>query len=467
MYDEKIIEDILNKISSNGASYGDVRIENSFVTLILVSNGKIEKSSTGVESGVGIRVLKDGSWGFAFGPIEKWPQVVDMAFQVNKMNSRQKRRDITLAEVKPVKDKFEGEQKKSLLDVSLEEKIQLTRDANKALEHERVAARKSIYREMIKRQVLATTEGTLIEYNVPHAMLYNASTAKKNGKMIEGVSLMGHLGGYELFDHEDPIKIARKATERAIQGLELKSVKPGKYPVVVDGNINHLFAHEACGHSAEGDFVMTAGVFRGKLGKKVASPIVDLVDDGSLMEVNGIRSFGYLKYDDEGVPSSKTYIIKEGVLNSYLTDRDSAAYFDLEPTGNARAQAYYYPQIVRMTNTFITTSKNSMKKEELLELVKNGYLLKQGTGGQTDPVKGTFNFGVLEVYRVENGEIKEQYMPTTIAGNTLDTLRKIIGISNEFENPMSSIGFCGKSMQNVPVGVTAGWMAIKSILIGG
>ncbi len=463
----EIMEKILTKLEDKNVTYGDIRIENSVSSTIRTINGQVEQSTTGIDAGLGIRVLNQGAYGFAYGPIESYDKVISMALQANKLNIKQKRQDIELAHVKIVKDSFVGEQKENLADMSFEEKIELTFEADKAMKEKAIKSRTTRYVELQRKMILGTTEGTVIEYDVPYLILIANAVAREGGQTIEGRSRIGHIGGLEILKERDPTKVGKTAVEQALSGLNAPKLKPGSYPVVLDGTINHLFAHEACGHSAEGDFVQTAGVLRGKLGKNVANSIVNLVDDGTLEEVNGQKTFGYLKYDDEGVPSKKTYIIRNGKLETYLTDRASAAHFDLEPTGNARAESYVNPQIVRMRNTYICTDdKNSMKNEELLELIGDGYFLSMGGGGQVDPIKGTFNFGVSKIFDIKNGEMGQQYKPTTLSGNTLMTLNKIIGISNTFEDPYESIGFCGKGGQSAPVGVTGGWLGIKKIVIG-
>ncbi|MHA1406556.1 MAG: TldD/PmbA family protein [Candidatus Heimdallarchaeaceae archaeon] len=463
---EEIIEKVFKSLEKKSIFYADVRIENSLMTQIKTVNGKVEESTTGIESGIGIRLLHEGAWGFAYGPIENYSDVLSMAFQANKMNLKNKKMDIKLAPVKAIKDKFVGEQKTNIKDIGFDEKIDLTLEADKAQEDQKIRSRTSFYREVLRKMTLATTEGTKIEYEVPYVMMYALSVAREEGETIEARSRIGHQGGLEIVKIRPPQIMGEEAKERALEGLKAPKVKSGRYAVVLDGTINHLFAHEAAGHSAEGDFVQTAGVLKGKLKKKVAASVVNLVDDGSMKESKGIRTFGYLKYDDEGVPGQKTYVIRNGILETYLNDRASAAHFGLKPTGNSRAQAYNVPQIVRMTNTFITPASNPMKPEELLELVKNGYLLMQGGGGQVDPIKGTFNFGVAELYEIRNGQIGQRFRPTTLAGNTLETLNKIIGVSSEMENPLDSIGFCGKDGQAAPVGVSGGWLAVKNIVVG-
>ncbi len=463
---EDLEDKVLKSIEKEKVTYADIRIENSLMTQIRTVNRKVERSTTGIESGIGIRILREGAWGFAYGPIDNYTDIIKMAVQANKLNLKHKKEDIKLAEIKIIKDNFEGKQKKKIDDVGFDEKIQMTFDADKAQEDEAIKSRTSMYREVLRRMVLATTEGTRIDYSVPYVRLGAISVAREGSETIETYCIAGHLGGLELLDVRTPQEIGEKAKERALEGIKAPKLKNGRYPAIIDGTLNHVFAHEAAGHSAEADLAENAGVLKGKLGKKVAHPNVDMIDDGRLKEVNNIVHFGNIKYDDEGVPSQRTHIIRNGILETYLHDRASAAQFDVKSTGNSRVEAYNVPQIIRMTNTFIAPAEDAMNNEELLELIKNGYLLMQAGGGQVDVIKGTFNFGVAEVYEINNGEVGQRYRPTTLAGNTLETLNKIIGISPEMGDPLISTGFCGKDGQSVPVAGTAGWLAVKNIVIG-
>jgi len=298
-------------------------------------------------------------------------------------------------------------QKKPAQDVSFEEKMKMVLDTDKLLrdEENKIKSTRSIYTDVIRRQTLATSEGTLIYEERPYTNFYLIPTARKGTDTNQGMGRAGHVGGFELFDMVDIKKRAEETVIKTIKGLEAEKIKPGKYPVVFDGSINFLFAHEAAGHSAEADFLRSAGVLRGKLNKKLSPDFVNLVDDGSLEYIPGYKSrtFGFMKYDDEGVPVERTEIIRNGVLETYLTDRTNATFFNLKPTGNCRAEYFSSQPIVRMRNTFLEASKGKdMSEEELLELVRNGALLKRGGGGQVNPVRGTFNFGVSEVYEIKN-----------------------------------------------------------------
>ena len=172
-----VVDKTLKSLENKKVTYADVRAENSLMTVIKTVNGRVEASSTGFESGIGIRILNDGAWGFAFGPVEKYDDIIDMALEANKLNLKQKKRDIKLAEVKIVEDSFEGEQKKKIEDAGFDEKIKLTLETDKVQEDEKIKTRISFYREVLRRMILATTEGTRISYAVPYVMMYAQSVA--------------------------------------------------------------------------------------------------------------------------------------------------------------------------------------------------------------------------------------------------------------------------------------------------
>ncbi|MFW9921657.1 MAG: TldD/PmbA family protein [Candidatus Thorarchaeota archaeon] len=470
--DEDLYQKIIEIAKKEHATYVDIRDEDSLYTNIQVVDGKIESSVAGSEAGIGVRVLIDGNWGFAYGSKEEYQEVVKMALDAQKTSKKLSNSKIELADVEPRKDRVIIGQKKASQNVSFEEKMKLVLDIDKNLldEDNKIKSTKTIYIDVLRRQTVATSDGTLIYEERPYTFLFMVPTAKKGTETNQSLARAGQVGGFELFDEVDVFARAEEAKNRAIKGLEAKSVKPGKYPVVLDGTLNFLFAHEAAGHSAEGDFLRTAGVLRGKLGRLIAPKFVNLVDDGTLERVPNYntRTFGFMKYDDEGVPVERTEIIKNGVLKTYLTDRASAAYFKLKPTGNCRAEYYSSFPIVRMRNTFLEAANEfALTEEEILEMIKDGLLLKKGGGGQVDPIRGTFNFGVGEVYEIKKGEIGEVRKATTLDGNTLETLNKLLGISNKMTDPSANIGFCGKDGQSAPTGTGAGWMAVKLMTVGG
>ena len=461
---DKLFEHALEK----GASYADVRLENSQYVLLETSNSKIDKMSIGVESGIGIRVLKEGSWGFAYGIASDWQNLLSLAFSSISLTNRFKKEDVSLIDVPTIKDRVDIPVQDDFRDYSIEDKTKLILEADQSMKDDIVKSREIMYRDIYQQKFFANSEGTSIHITTPYLLLYCKCTVKDaEGGTLQATSRLGHIGGMEIFKKESPQETGRRALIDALEGIKAPQIKPGKYNCVLDGAMNGLFAHEACGHSAEADFCRTAGVFRGKLNKKVAAKNVTLVDDGSLLKHNGNNFYGYIPYDDEGVKSRRVEIIVDGVLKHYMTDRATAHYWNLEATGNARAQYYSDQPIVRMRNTWLEATNDPMTTEELVEEIKDGLLLKKSSGGQVDPIRGTFNFGTDEIRLIENGEINDRRRPTTCSGNTLQTLKNIIGLNNTFDNPEHSIGHCGKGSQSVPTSIAGGWMAVKNVVIGG
>jgi TldD protein len=199
-----------------------------------------------------------------------------------------------------------------------------------------------------------------------------------------------------------------------------------------------LIAHEAIGHTVEADFVLSGSIVSTKMGKQIASNLVTLVDSGFSDIVEGAA--GTILVDDEGVTANRTEIIKNGVLKSYLHNRETAAEFEVEPTGNARAFEYSDEPLIRMRNTYIEPGDYEL--DEMIKDVDYGYLLKGPRSGQAD-ANGEFMFGAQEAYLIEKGEVGNLLKGVTISGRALDVLQTVDALSKEFSYDIGS-GYCGK-----------------------
>ncbi|MBO4355210.1 MAG: TldD/PmbA family protein, partial [Methanomicrobium sp.] len=230
----------------------------------------------------------------------------------------------------------------------------------------------------------------------------------------------------------------------------------GIMDAVLDQELAGVFAHEAVGHASEGDLVKEGvSVLKGKMGEKIGNGIVNVVDDPTLHE------FGFMPVDGEGVKPVRTEIIKNGVLNSYLHNRQTLAAVGDGDAGHARAQTGEVP-IVRMSNTFIENGDSSY--DEVIAECKNGILLKGSRGGQVDPGRGVFQFNAEYGYLIENGEIAGMVRDLSLTGDILKTLHDIALCADDRRmNP----GYCGKSGQNVPVTDGSPHLLLKNAVIGG
>ncbi|MEM1621019.1 MAG: TldD/PmbA family protein, partial [Metallosphaera sp.] len=241
-------------------------------------------------------------------------------------------------------------------------------------------------------------------------------------------------------------------------GNQLRGKVPrgGDAEVVLAPDVVGVFSHEALGHLSEADLAIN-GILGNLRGKKIAEEFVTVVDSG---KSEYPMAHGVVPYDDEGVESRDVKIVDRGIVSEFLVDRYYSAYLGERPTGNARAEDFRSPMLIRMRNTYMMPG--DWNKEELIREIKDGYLLVSPLGGQTSP-DGTFQFGIQEGYRIEKGEVTEPLRNVGISGYTLETLGRISAVSKDFG---MWPGYCGKGGQSVPVGTGGPYIKVK-VKVGG
>jgi TldD protein len=229
-------------------------------------------------------------------------------------------------------------------------------------------------------------------------------------------------------------------------------------PVVVANGCGGVLFHEAVGHPLEADAVdKEASVYRGLVGQRCASELIDGVDDATIP--NGWGSFDF---DDEGEPSRRTVLFVEGVLQGFLQDRLRAAKMGVEPTGNGRRESYASPPIVRMTNTNILPGATD--PDEIVRSTERGVYVTGLGGGQVNPATGDFVFGVSEGYLIEHGEITTPVRGANLIGRAIDVMSSVDAVGSDFD---TWEGVCGKDGQGAPVGSGSPTLRIGKITVGG
>ena len=251
-----------------------------------------------------------------------------------------------------------------------------------------------------------------------------------------------------------------EALRQALVNLDARPAPPGEMEVVLGNGWPGILLHEAVGHGLEGDFNRKgSSAFAGLVGKRVASPGVTVVDDGTL---EGRR--GSLTIDDEGTPTGRTVMIEDGILTGFIQDRMNARLMGVAPTGNGRRQSYAHAPMPRMTNTVMLPGSHS--PEEMIRSVKNGLYAVNFGGGQVDITSGKFVFATSEAYRIEDGRITTPVRGATLIGNGPDAMTKVSMIGNDMAlDP--GIGTCGKNGQGVPVGVGQPTLKMTGLTVGG
>jgi TldD protein len=421
-----------------GVEYAEARAETLFKTMLTLKEGRVEAAKQGVENGVALRVLVNGSWGFAsVGSLD--PEIltnaVTEACRMAKAASLSLKNPIKLAKVPVVEDHVRIKAKKNPAEISMEDKIKtaLAINKNTLAYDKRVKSCTIDYLDLTGTSTFTNSEGAFIEQDNLYVWSRMTASALQKGVFTFSREEIGSTAGYELFDRETPELLGEKIAKRVIEQLSAKQPKGGCFPVVLGPNVVGVFVHEAFGHLAEADLALSGGVLSGNMGKKIASELVTFYDDGTIDD-----AFGSFKYDDEGVRTKKTLLIKDGVVTGLMHNLETAQKFNTEPTGNARAEDFRVEPIIRMRNTFMAPRDHCF--EELLEGVKFGYYFKSFRGGQAN-IDGTFQVGIQEGYEIINGEVGGPVRDASISGNTLETLLKVDAVGKDFE---LDAGRCGK-----------------------
>ncbi len=450
---------ILQKALENAdVEYVDIRFEEVETNQVVYLGKELDDVSVKVRRGGGVRAFHKGGFGFAtFTFPEEAAEAVAKAVKLAKLASTGA--DEHFAPAKPVVAKILLDVPKDSRKVPLEEKVALAKHYNDILLSggEKIQSTRTMYRDEFIRHYFVSSEGSYIEEERLHTGISFSATAKDGTNVQSAYDSFGDQRGYDtVLGHEAE---AEQVVRDVLDLLKAEKVDAGVYTVVLDPKIAGVFIHEAFGHLSEADHIYRNEKLRGimKIGARFAEDFFSAVDDGS---IKGER--GYYAYDDDGVPSQKTYLIKNGVLNSHLHSRYTAYLMGEEPTGNSRAIYYNYMPIVRMSVTYIEPRDATF--EELIDIPKGLYVVG-AYGGQTE--LEMFTFSSMKAYLIENGRITKMVRDVILSGNVFETLKNIDKIGNDLKL-FGGLGGCGKGGQSpLPVSDGSPHIRVKNVVIGG
>lgn len=424
-----------------------------------IKDGKIESITDGVVEGTCARVLVDGSWGFA-STTNSEPRGVEEilrgAYSLARASRSKKRRHVRLASLKPYVGRYETPMKRDPKNSDRGELIELLLDVDRMVRgYSKAVVSENIGFNIVDDEVIfLSSEGAEISQRIVRCFGGVTVVAREGGQISSAIESIGSQSGLEVLEEAPLMEAGMMAAERACRLVSSRVAPAGVYPVILENKIVGLLAHEAVGHCSEADLVYGGSFLADKVGVRVASEKITLIDDG--LYPNG---FGSMRYDDEGVPTQRTVIIEQGVCRGFLHSRETAQEFGVAPTGNARAWSFEYDPIIRMRNTYIEPGDWSL--EELAEDIGEGYFLKGGLSGQAD-FHGEFMFGTQEAVRIRNGEFGESLRGVTISGNAFEVLGYVDAVGRDFA---MRIGMCGKEQVNY-VGMGGPSLRMR-LLLGG
>jgi TldD protein len=446
-------------LKSSKADYAEIRIEEREATTVAYRGKDLETASAVIDAGGIVRCLcKDGGWGIAtFNDRDDLLTRVEQAYQCARV--AQSKEPIELAPVPVSEDRIAVTLEHDFRGVTMADKKALTEGYNDILlgHSDKIVDTMTRYNDTFSRVFFANSEGTFIEEERPMITLQVVAIARDGDNVQTASEARAGQRGFDFVQGRE--EMAQAVAQRAVDLLSAETVIGGQYPVVLNQMLAGVFIHEAFGHLSESDFVYENPRAQEMmvLGRRFGQDILTVFDDGSLPGLRGTH-----KYDDEGKPTRRSDLIKNGILVGRLHSRETAAKMGEKPTGNARATGYRYPPIVRMTNTAIEGGETSF--EDMIREIKLGVYACDMYGGQT--ALENFSFSSAYAYMIRDGQIAEMVKDVILAGNLFTTLMNIDAIGNDFEWSERG-GTCGKGQGGLPITFGAPHIRIQNVVIGG
>ncbi|WP_243137429.1 TldD/PmbA family protein [Heliorestis convoluta] len=443
---------------SHGGDFADIYIEKKALNGIGCEDNKIERLNSGTDVGAGIRVIAGDSTAYAYTndvSFEGLAHAAKVASHGARSEKVRQSIDLTKA-LAPVDLSVQLRPD----EVAIEKKVEKVLEANKHARKidDRVKQVTVGYGDVIQQVTIANSEGVYVEdERIRSRFIVHAVAA--DGTLIQtGYEALGGTVGFEIFEEQAPEEIAQKAVDRALLMLQAKPAPSGTMAVVMAAEAGGTMVHEACGHGLEADLVQKGlSVYGGKKGQQVASPLVTVIDDGTIK-----GKYGALRFDDEGTRGQRNVLIEKGELRDFMYDRFTASKDNRESTGNGRRESYQHKPVPRMTNTLIAAGDED--PEKIIKDTKQGLLVMKMGGGQVNTTNGDFVFDVAEGYIIEDGEVAYAVRGATLTGNGPEVLRKVDRVGSDLGY---AIGTCGKDGQGVPVSDAQPTMRITSLIVGG
>jgi TldD protein len=455
LLDQGVAERVLARALANGGRFAEVFAERRRGQTLAIDEQRIESVQSGAEEGAGVRVVEGNTTYFAhvdgLDPADLERAADEAAAALR--GERREPRPLQAREVAPLPVERRPE------DVPAARKAEMLRELDERARAKgaEIAQFTASYAEARRQVTIANSDGLFGGDDRTRTRIGAQAVARGDGAVETGAETLGAHRGFELLE-DDPGQIAEQAAAKALTLLSAVPAPSGSMPVVVGGGFGGVLFHEMTGHGLEADHILKgASVYVGKLGMRVAEPLLNAYDDGRLP-----GEWGSDAIDDEGRPTQQTQVIEGGTLTSYLYDHLTAERAGAASTGNGRRESFRHLPIPRMTNTYI--APGDATPEEMIAEVERGFYAVSFGGGQVDPATGDFVFGVSEGYLIEGGKVTSPCRGATLIGNCLDALAAIDAVGNDF---FMKTGICGKGGQKVPVGTGQGHVRLRALTVGG
>ena len=458
---EADLKKVLTAALEKGGDYADLYFEHSFNNAVALMDGKVNNCSSNIDFGMGVRVLAGDQSGYAYVEGVTLEEMLRAARTAARIASSGKAG-------KPVafKEKTIDRDRYSVVtpweEVSLKEKmpyLQKLNDRIFALD-KRVHKVQASQSDTTSHIFFCNSEGVMFYDYRPMVTLGAVCIMEEDGKTENGYAARAYRRGFDFLSDEVVDVIAREAVDQT--SLLFKAIKPkgGEMPVVMGAGGSGILLHEAIGHTFEADFNRkNVSIFADQLNKKVCNEHINVVDDGTIP-----FNRGSVNFDDEGAEGQKTYLIKDGVLTSYLHDRISAKHYGVEPTGNGRRESFRNMPIPRMRATYMEAG--NVSESDIISSVKKGIFVDNFTNGQVQIGAGDFTFFVKSGYMIEDGKLTQPIKDINIIGNGPKALADITMVATNAKID-NGTWTCGKDGQSCPVTCGMPSALVSKLTVGG
>jgi TldD protein len=459
MISKSIAIKVLNLATATGADFAEIYLEETLSNSLSLENGLVETSTSNISYGAGIRLLNKLQSVYGYTNDVSLKGLSALAESLSKSFKGQ--RQVTVEAIKKVRVKNINPIEEPFTAVPTGEKIALLKDASKIIQSydQRIVRVVTSMMDNVKKVTIFNSKGKEFHDERMRGRMALVAVAAEGGQIETSFEGPGAQAGFEYFTKKiDYKEKALEVAKTAITMLHAADCPSGKMPVVIGNAFGGVIFHEACGHPLEATSVAKKlSIFTDKLGQQIANPVVTAIDDGTI--ANG---WGSGNIDDEGNPTQKNVLIKNGILKSYLIDDFNGRRMGAKGNGATRRQNYKFEPTSRMSNTYIDNGKSTV--EEIIAATKFGLYAKSMGGGSVNPATGDFNFAVSEAYMIRDGKVAEPVKGATLIGNGGDILKKIDMVANDLERAQ---GMCGSVSGSIPVDVGQPTLRVSEITVGG
>jgi TldD protein len=458
---ERLIAETLAAALSRGGDHADVFFQHRVASDIGLEDGEVNRAHAAVELGAGVRVVKGDQTGYGYTEDLSLPALVECGRTAAAIADGPSRPGPARFHVPPSRpDRYPLVRPWDA--VRPEEKLPLVSAlAERAFAADpRVRKANVFLRDEAGAILLADSSGRIVEDDQPMTLLFLSLLAEQGGRREQNGYNVAGRAGFEFYTPERLDRVVREAVARTTVLFEAGPPPAGEMPVVLAAGSSGILLHEAIGHGMEADFNRKGvSIYADKIGKPVARPFVNIVDDAA---TPGAR--GAINVDDEGNAAGTTRLVEGGVLATYLHDSISARHYGVSPTGNGRRESYRHPPIPRMRSTYMLPGPH--RTEEIIRSVKKGIYCVNFSNGQVAIGAGDFTFYVKNGWLIEDGKLTRPVKDVNVIGNGPQALERVDMVSDDLA--IDEGGWtCGKDGQSVPVSQGLPTVRVSSMTVGG